>query len=81
MKETLTLNSFFGQKNYAYNYDVNEYDEYGNPNIHSKYEERNGYEVKGEFRTTSVESRRYPIVCTVILLLLIIVLFSSFIPP
>ena len=35
------------QKNYAYGYDVNEYDEYGNPNIHSKHEERNGYEVKG----------------------------------
>ena len=36
------------QKNYAYGYDVAEYDEYGNPNVHSKHEERNGYEVKGE---------------------------------
>ena len=35
------------QKNYAYGYNVDEYDAYGNPNIHSKHEERNGYEVKG----------------------------------
>ena len=36
------------QKNYAYGYDVKEYDAYGNPNVHSKHEERNGYEVKGK---------------------------------
>eukprot|EP00095_Tigriopus_kingsejongensis_P000670 maker-scaffold340_size202118-snap-gene-0.17 protein:Tk00670 transcript:maker-scaffold340_size202118-snap-gene-0.17-mRNA-1 annotation:"hypothetical protein" len=36
-------------KNYAYGYDVKEYDEYGNANVHSKHEERDGYTVKGQY--------------------------------
>ncbi len=47
------------QKNYAYGYDVNEYDEYGNPNIHSKHEERDGYTVKGECRCRGGHRGRY----------------------
>ena len=34
-------------KNYEYGYDVHEYDAYGNPNVHSKTEVRDGYQVKG----------------------------------
>ena len=34
-------------KNYQYGYDVHGYDEYGNPNVHSKTETRDGYNVKG----------------------------------
>ena len=36
------------QAPYAYGYDVNGYDEYGNPNVHSKHEERDGKTVKGK---------------------------------
>ena len=35
------------QKDYAFGYDVHEYDEYGNPNVHSRTETREGYNVKG----------------------------------
>ena len=34
---------------YAYGYDVNEYDEYGNPKVFSKHEERDDYgNLKGK---------------------------------
>ena len=34
---------------YAYGYDVNEYDEYGNPKVFSKHEEKDGYgNLKGK---------------------------------
>ena len=36
------------QKDYAFGYDVNELDEYGNPNVHSRTEVREGPHVKGE---------------------------------
>jgi hypothetical protein len=35
------------QKDYAFAYDVNELDEYGNPNVHSRTEVREGPHVKG----------------------------------
>ena len=35
------------QKDYAFGYDVNELDEYGNPNVHSRTEVREGPHVKG----------------------------------
>ncbi|TRY78110.1 hypothetical protein TCAL_09472 [Tigriopus californicus] len=44
-------------KNYAYGYDVKEYDEYGNPNVHSKHEERDGYQVKGQYRVQLPDCR------------------------
>ena len=34
-------------KNYQFGYDVHGYDEYGNPNVHSRTEARDGYNVKG----------------------------------
>ena len=34
---------------------MNEYDEYGNPNIHSKHEERDGYTVKGELNNSTLD--------------------------
>ena len=34
-------------KNYQFGYDVHGYDEYGNPNVHSRTEQRDGYNVKG----------------------------------
>jgi hypothetical protein len=42
--------SFFPalQKDYAFAYDVNELDEYGNPNVHSRTEVREGPHVKGK---------------------------------
>lgn len=34
---------------YSYGYDVNEYDEYGNPKVFSKHEEKDGYgNLKGK---------------------------------
>ena len=38
----------FLQKNYDFGYAVKEYDEYGNPNVHSRHEVRDGYQVKGK---------------------------------
>ena len=37
------------QKDYAFGYDVNELDEYGNPNVHSRTEVREGPHVKGGY--------------------------------
>ena len=37
------------QKDYAFGYDVNEVDEYGNPNVHSRTEVREGPHVKGGY--------------------------------
>jgi hypothetical protein len=37
------------QKDYAFGYDVNELDEYGNPNVHSRTEVREGPHVKGRW--------------------------------
>ena len=37
------------QKDYAFGYDVNEVDEYGNPNVHSRNEVREGNTVKGNY--------------------------------
>merc|ERR1712061_650944 len=37
-------------KNYQFGYDVHGYDEYGNPNVHSRTEQRDGYNVKGQYR-------------------------------
>ena len=34
-------------KDYQFGYDVHGYDEYGNPNVHSRVEQRDGYNVKG----------------------------------
>ena len=35
-------------KDYQFGYDVHGYDEYGNPNVHSRVEQRDGYNVKGK---------------------------------
>ena len=40
---------------YAYGYDVNEYDEYGNPKVFSKHEERDDY---GNLKGKTVTYRR-----------------------
>lgn len=40
--------AFFFQKSYEFGYDVKEYDEYGNPNVHSRHEQRDGYKVQGK---------------------------------
>ena len=39
-------------KNYQFGYDVHGYDEYGNPNVHSRTEQRDGYNVKGNLSTS-----------------------------
>ncbi len=46
------------QTPYEYGYDVNEYDEYGNPNVHSKHEVRDGKTVKGKIRETHARAFR-----------------------
>ena len=35
-------------KDYQFGYDVHGYDEYGNANVHSRTEQRDGYNVKGK---------------------------------
>merc|ERR1712036_190395 len=42
---------------YTYGYDVNELDAYGNPNIHSKTETREGGIVKGQYRVNLPDCR------------------------
>merc|ERR1712098_128033 len=42
---------------YTYGYDVNELDAYGNPNIHSKTETREGGVVKGQYRVNLPDCR------------------------
>ena len=36
-------------KNYQFGYDVHGYDAYGNPNVHSRTEARDGPNVKGKY--------------------------------
>ena len=45
------------QHNYEYGYAVEEYDEYGNPNVHSKTEVRDGYTVKGQYKVQLPDCR------------------------
>merc|ERR1712012_721577 len=44
-------------KNYQFGYDVHGYDEYGNPNVHSRVEQRDGYNVKGQYRVELPDCR------------------------
>merc|ERR1711881_373603 len=44
-------------KNYQFGYDVHGYDEYGNPNVHSRTEARDGYNVKGQYRVEFPDCR------------------------
>merc|ERR1712117_781679 len=44
-------------KNYQFGYDVHGYDEYGNPNVHSRTEARDGYNVKGQYRAELPDCR------------------------
>merc|ERR1712079_178707 len=44
-------------KNYQFGYDVHGYDEYGNPNVHSRTEHRDGYNVKGQYRVELPDCR------------------------
>merc|ERR1711874_606945 len=44
-------------KNYQFGYDVHGYDGYGNPNIHSRTEARDGYNVKGQYRVELPDCR------------------------
>merc|ERR1712055_920743 len=44
-------------KNYHFGYDVHGYDEYGNPNVHSRTEARDGYNVKGQYRVELPDCR------------------------
>merc|ERR1712183_984449 len=44
-------------KNYQFGYDVHGYDEYGNPNVHSRTEARDGYNVKGQYRVELPDCR------------------------
>merc|ERR1711878_25467 len=44
-------------KNYQFGYDVHGYDEYGNPNVHSRTEQRDGYNVKGQYRVELPDCR------------------------
>jgi hypothetical protein len=50
LRQLVNVNTVFFpalQKDYAFAYDVNELDEYGNPNVHSRTEVREGPHVKG----------------------------------
>merc|ERR1711953_1035213 len=44
-------------KDYQFGYDVHGYDEYGNPNVHSRAEQRDGYNVKGQYRVELPDCR------------------------
>merc|ERR1711887_146631 len=44
-------------KNYQFGYDVHGYAEYGNPNVHSRTEARDGYNVKGQYRVELPDCR------------------------
>merc|ERR1712001_196573 len=44
-------------KNYQFGYDVHGYDEYGNPNVHSRTEQRDGYNVNGQYRVELPDCR------------------------
>merc|ERR1712106_317056 len=44
-------------KNYQFGYDVHGYDEYGNANVHSRTESRDGYNVKGQYRVELPDCR------------------------
>merc|ERR1712106_59178 len=44
-------------KNYQFGYDVHGYDEYGNPNVHSRTEARGGPTVKGQYRVELPDCR------------------------
>merc|ERR1711981_1486023 len=44
-------------KDYQFGYDVHGYDEYGNPNVHSRTEQRDGYNVKGQYRVELPDCR------------------------
>merc|ERR1712025_1313077 len=44
-------------KDYQFGYDVHGYDEYGNPNVHSRVEQRDGYKVKGQYRVELPDCR------------------------
>merc|ERR1712062_398205 len=44
-------------KDYEFGYDVHGYDEYGNPNVHSRTEQRDGYNVKGQYRVELPDCR------------------------
>merc|ERR1711887_462115 len=44
-------------KNYQFGYDVHGYDGYGNPNVHSRTEARDGYNVKGQYRVELPDCR------------------------
>merc|ERR1712168_1594635 len=44
-------------KNYQFGYDVHGYDEYGNRNVHSRTEARDGYNVKGQYRVELPDCR------------------------
>merc|ERR1711902_17175 len=44
-------------KDYQFGYDVHGYDEYGNPNVHSRVEQRDGYNVKGQYRVELPDCR------------------------
>merc|ERR1712117_259230 len=44
-------------KNYQFGYDVHGYDEYGNPNVHSRTEQRDGYNMKGQYRVELPDCR------------------------
>merc|ERR1711892_851001 len=44
-------------KNYQFGYDVHGYDEYGNPNVHSRTEARDGPTVKGQYRVELPDCR------------------------
>merc|ERR1712019_188234 len=44
-------------KDYQFGYDVHGYDEYGNANVHSRTEQRDGYNVKGQYRVELPDCR------------------------
>merc|ERR1712038_1763663 len=44
-------------KNYEFGYDVHDYDAYGNPNVHSRHEVRDGYDVKGQYKVELPDCR------------------------
>ena len=44
-------------KDYQFGYDVHGYDEYGNANVHSRTEQRDGYNVKGNNISENLETQ------------------------
>merc|ERR1711894_821865 len=48
---------YHAPKPYVFGYDINDYDPYGNPDVHSRHEESDGKVVKGQYKVVQDDCR------------------------